>query len=127
MPKTILSICTSCNQADHKRQKPSQGSQLLAQVGSLIGDPDFAIQPVGCMWTCDKACSVAVTSLHKCTWYFTELPPTESAAALVDFARLYHESPDGSVDWKEFPEPLKQVGVIWIPGIPAISESASGY
>jgi predicted metal-binding protein len=125
MLKTILSICKSCNQADHKKQKPTQGSLLLSNLDTQISDPEIEIRPVECMWTCSRACSVAISSLHKCTWYFMDLPPENTTVALAEFAHLYHESPDGSVDWKNFPKELHDVGVIWIPGIPSTSESTS--
>ncbi|MGJ3251628.1 MAG: DUF1636 family protein [Elainellaceae cyanobacterium] len=54
--------------------------------------------------------------MHR-TFLFADLLPTESAEALLQFAELYHDSANGEVPWKQFPEVLKSSGMARIPPV----------
>ena len=118
MPNPTLFVCQSCNDATHKRIKPSQGAQLLEQLNTLQPqDSPLTIQPVGCLWMCSKACVVAVSATNQPTYLFTNLPPTESAKALLQFAKLYRQHDGDSIRYRELPEVLKSGSVAKIPAL----------
>jgi predicted metal-binding protein len=75
------------------------------------------IQPVGCLWTCDRACVVSIISLGKPTYLFTNLPTYESAIALLEFSKLYSSHKTGNIPWKQFPEALQKVSIAKIPSV----------
>lgn len=118
MSKTTLFVCQSCNDAAHKRMKPSQGAQLLEQLNTLQSqDSSLTIQPVDCLWMCSKACVVAVSAANQPTYLFTDLPPVESAEALLQFAELYHQHGGESIPYRQLPEALKSGSVAKIPPV----------
>lgn len=76
MSNPTLFVCQSCNDAVHKRIKPSQGAQLLEQLNTLQSqESPITIQPVDRLWMCSKACVVAVSAANQPTYLFTNLPP----------------------------------------------------
>jgi len=117
MPKHILFVCKSCNNAAHKRIKPSQGAQLLEQLNTFQSqDSSITIQPVDCLWMCSRACVIAFSAPGKATYLFTNIPTT-AAADLLTFGTLYHHSKDGNIPWKQFPEALQSAQVAKIPPV----------
>ncbi|MBE9075836.1 DUF1636 domain-containing protein [Romeria aff. gracilis LEGE 07310] len=118
MSKHILFVCQSCNDAAHKRIKPSQGAQLLEQLNTLQAqDSPITIQPVDCLWMCSRACVVSVSAPNRPTYLFTDLPLADSAAALLQFGELYRNSHNGDIPWKQCPEALQSAQVAKIPAV----------
>lgn len=121
MPKHTLFVCQSCHHSSGERpnNQPADGSRLLEQLNTLSTDQlqfdDFVIQPVNCLWTCDRPCAVAFSAPYKPTYLFTNLPTDEAAIALLQFANLYRDKKTGNVLWKQFPEVLQSVSVAKIP------------
>ncbi len=123
MPKYTLFVCKSCHRSSKKRPEnpPFDGTILLDQINTLCNeqfpDDEIEIQPVGCLWTCDKPCAVAFSAPTKPTYLFTTLPTDETAPALLQFGKLYCGSHTGDVPWKQFPEALQAVSVAKIPAV----------
>ncbi|NCJ05937.1 DUF1636 domain-containing protein [Synechococcales cyanobacterium C] len=74
MSKHTLFVCKSCHHSSEKRSndQPADGAQLLARLHTLCAEQSqsdrFKVQPVSCLWTCDKPCAVAFSALHKPTY-----------------------------------------------------------
>jgi predicted metal-binding protein len=123
MPKNTLFVCKSCHRSSAERpeDQPSDGTLLLEQLNRLYPEQfqtnEFEIQPVGCLWTCDRPCAVAFSAPCKPTYLFTNLPASDSAAALLQFSKLYLGSNTGDVPWKQFPEALQSASIAKIPGV----------
>jgi len=120
MTKHTLFVCQSCHHSEERPEhQPADGARLLEQINTLSTDrsqsDDFVIQPVNCLWTCDKPCAVAFSVPHKPTYLFTNLPTGEAAAALLEFANLYRDRKTGNVPWKEFPKALQEASIAKIP------------
>ena len=62
-----------------------------------------------------EACVVAISAANHPTYLFTNLPPTESAKALLQFAELYRQHNGDSIRYRELPEALKSGSVAKIP------------
>ncbi|MGV2831524.1 DUF1636 domain-containing protein [Myxosarcina sp. GI1(2024)] len=77
----------------------------------------MTIQPVGCLWMCSQAFVAAVSAANKLTYLFTDLPPDESAEALLQFAELYHQHDGESIRYRQLPETLKSGKIAKIPPV----------
>ncbi|PSN12603.1 hypothetical protein C7293_19430 [filamentous cyanobacterium CCT1] len=123
MPKHTLFVCQSCHHSSEERSKdqPTDGDCLLQQLNTLYNEQpqlkDFLIQPVGCLWTCDKPCAVAFSASHKTTYLLTNLPTDQAASALMCFGDLYISSSTGDLPWKQFPEILQSASIAKIPPV----------
>ncbi|NJK53792.1 MAG: DUF1636 domain-containing protein [Leptolyngbyaceae cyanobacterium SU_3_3] len=120
-PKPTFFVCQSCDRSSEERPKgqPADGARLLQQLNTLNTENtqsnEFEIQPVGCLWTCDRPCAVAFSAHHKPTYLFTNLLTHETAPALLQFGKLYFDSTTGDIPWKQFPEALQSVSIAKIP------------
>lgn len=118
MLKHTLFVCEACNcSKNNNLPDPALRCQyLLDQVLELspIKPDELNIQPAGCLWTCDRPCSVAFVAPQKFTYHFADLP-LESAPALIEFSNLYIESGDGYVLPANIPKPIRSKLLIRIP------------
>jgi len=121
MLKHTLFVCQSCHRSSEERSKdqPADGTRLLKHLSTLsTGQPnEFEIQPVGCLWICDKPCAVAFSTPHKPTYLFTNLPADDAAPALLEFGKRYLGSNTGDIPWKQIPEVLQAVSIAKIPAV----------
>lgn len=123
MLKHTLFVCQSCDRSSEERPKeqPAGGTRLLEQLNALgtehIQFNKFEIQPVGCLWTCDKPCAVAFCAPHKPTYLFTTLPTDQTAPALLEFGKRYLDNNTGDIPWKQFPEALQSVSIAKVPAV----------
>jgi predicted metal-binding protein len=117
-----LFVCKSCKLAESEEgDRVSVGSQLLNDLlehyQNWSRQSELTIQPVGCLWTCNRPCTVSLTAPNKATYLFMGLPIAESAAALLQFSELYLDSSDGDILWSKFPEVLKSGEIGRVPPI----------
>ncbi len=122
MSKSTLFVCQSCHHSSERpKDQPADGTRLLEQLNTLdtehIQSNEFEIQPVGCLWTCDRPCAAALSAPHKPTYLFTHLPADDVALALLEFGKLYLSSNTGDIPWKQFPEVLQSVSIAKIPAV----------
>jgi len=124
MPKHVLFICKSCQLATPEKQDKGQsdGNKLLNQLLALHQDwsrkSDLEIQAVECLWACSHPCVVAFSTTQKFAYLFTDLPPSDSAVALLQFGEYYLDSDDGNVLLSKFPEVIKSAELARIPPVP---------
>jgi predicted metal-binding protein len=120
-----LFVCTTC--AKVSEVDPSGGQQLLEQLMQLAQtwelEPQFSIQPVKCMFVCEKSCAISLTANGKYTYLFGHLNARDSATAILDCAEHYYRHPDGLLPYSSRPEPLKTTVLARIPPQP-ISQPA---
>ncbi len=79
---------------------------------------EYAIQSVECLSACNRPCVVAYAASHKTTLMFGDLPPLQSATAILQLAEQYHASSDGLVLRQERPDILKKGILARIPPLP---------
>jgi predicted metal-binding protein len=118
MPKHTLFVCEACNCSKNPNlPNPAMSCQyLFDQVLQLspIEPSELDIQPAGCLWTCDRPCSVAFLAPQKFTYHFADLS-LESAPDLIEFSNLYIKSEDGYVLPANIPEPIRSKLLVRIP------------
>lgn len=72
------------------------------------------------MSACSHACVVTFVAKDKCSYIFGDLPIQDeqinsTTAAILDCAAIYGDRADGTLAWKERPEPLKNGVIARIP------------
>ena len=75
------------------------------------------MQPVDCLWMCSRACVVAISAANQPTYLCLDLPPADSAEALLQVAELYHQYSGESIPYRQLPETLKSGSVAKIPPV----------
>jgi predicted metal-binding protein len=125
----VLFVCKACatNYIEGKPHGQSGGQQLLEQLQELHSDwelrDEFQLQEVGCMSACSRSCAVSFVAAGKYTYVFGDLPAQESAAAVLNCAKLYFANPEGYLAWADRPKPLKNGILARIPPL-SLLESA---
>jgi predicted metal-binding protein len=83
-------------------------SQLLQATEGDAAASRVSISSVRCLWACTRSCAVHVRGRDRVGYVLAGLAPTEeSARALLDYAGLYADSPDGAVPFRRWPVELK--------------------
>ncbi|WP_055076253.1 DUF1636 domain-containing protein [Pseudanabaena sp. 'Roaring Creek'] len=126
-----LLVCTTCASTwqNGKKVGISGGETLLKELSQLHQErasdklrSQFEIRAVSCMSACSHACVVTFVSEGKYSYLFGDLPidkenmPT-TASAILSCAEIYCDRADGSLAWKERPEPLKSGVIARIPPV----------
>lgn len=124
MPQHVLFVCKTCafSQTDHHYLEQSGGVHLLNALATAYQNwqlqAEFVLQDVECLSACNRSCAIVLAAPHKTTLMFGDLPPLESAAAILELSEQYFASADGVVPWKERPEILKKGILARIPPLP---------
>ena len=119
----VLMVCKTCATVyvEGKPQGKSGGQQLLEQLQELHSDwelrEDFQLQEVQCMSACSRSCAVSFVSPGKYTYLFGDLPAQDSAAAVLECAKLYFANSEGYLAWADRPKPLKNGILARIPPV----------
>ena len=125
MTKHILFVCTSCSTSiahdDITDDTITEGVLLLNQLQESQQDESengkLDIQKVGCLWTCDRPCSVTFACPGKYTYHFVDLNHAQSVAELQQFSELYINSPDGYVKPPKMPGELRSRLLVRVPPV----------
>jgi predicted metal-binding protein len=123
MTKHTLFVCKSCRRSSEElsENQPCEGSILLDKITTLSSEKyavELEIQPVGCLWACNRGCAVAVSNPDKPTYLLVDLPPDEeNASALLEFLQMYISHRKGAVNWDTLPKQLESAILACIPSV----------
>ena len=113
-----ITVCTNCR---HVGAPCRPGLDLLkhlqaaiAQAGAALSD-DFSLQGSVCMAGCERPCTVAFQETAKATYLFGDIAGEADIEALVSFAELYRDRPDGLTREGERPKMLDGKTLARIP------------
>lgn len=120
MMTTTIFVCDTCRYSREDREGPlgrTGGEMLAERLERLAGDAaGISVRRQSCLMGCDRFCNTAVTAPGKLTYVLGMFAPTEeSAAAVLDYARLHAESPTGQVPLKRWPQGVRGHFVARIP------------
>ncbi|MEA5600353.1 DUF1636 domain-containing protein [Nostoc sp. UHCC 0252] len=109
-----LFVCKSCSTVlDHEEADDrAEGNQLLLKLLETQKNNSaystVNIEPVGCLWSCVKkySCAVSFICPQKYTYHFVDLTE-ENIIELLEFSLLYQESQDGYVLPPKLPGKLR--------------------
>ena len=76
---------------------------------------EFLIAEVECLSACKRPCAIAFAASNKVSLMFGDLPPLESAAAILNLCEKYHASTNGIVARNERPQVLQKGILARIP------------
>ena len=114
--------CETCGHARLDEAGRVPGEVLLEALRAAhaeLADGDVELSTVRCLWSCSQSCAVHLRAPNKPGYVIARLEPSElTARALLAYARLYAQSEDGRVPFKQCPEPLKGHFVCRIPVAP---------
>ncbi|MBD1909256.1 MULTISPECIES: DUF1636 domain-containing protein [unclassified Leptolyngbya] len=122
MTKHTLFVCKSCSATiahdDVEDDTITEGVLLLRQLQELHSS-ELDVQSVGCLWTCDRPCSITFVCPGKYTYHFVDLNYSQSVSELQQFSELYINSADGYVKPPKMPGDLRSRLLVRIPPIEA--------
>jgi predicted metal-binding protein len=127
MAKHTLFVCKSCafSKSDQRHNGERGGVHLLNQLDDLYFqwqlNSEFIIQAVDCLSACNRFCAIVLAAPDKTTLMFGDLPPLQSADAILKLSEQYFASSDGIVPRQERPEALRK-GIL--ARIPPLSDRA---
>jgi predicted metal-binding protein len=118
-----LFVCTSCGakiaSPNDREDAQTAGAvlwqQLQAWMEASDANLDLSVRSVGCLWTCDRPCSVTLTSPGKYTYHFVDLDPAAHLEDLQQFSQLYLASADGYVKPPKMPGTLRSQLLVRVP------------
>ncbi len=124
MTKHALYVCKSCSfsltQRDYLGERG--GKYLFNQLDELYQNwflkADFALEELVCLSACKRPCAIALTGAGKMSLMFGDLPPLDSADAILQLCEQYHASTDGIIPRQERPKILQQGILARIPPPP---------
>jgi predicted metal-binding protein len=120
MTQHTVFVCKSCSAAiahdDVTEDTITEGVLLLQQLEKLESDA-LKVKAVGCLWTCDRPCSVTFACPGKYTYHFVDLNYAQSISELQQFGELYIHSVDGYVKPPKMPGELRSRLLVRIPPI----------
>lgn len=123
MTQHTLFVCKSCSATvaheDVAANSVTEGVLLLNQLKVLQHDAPFKgqvkVEAVGCLWTCDRPCSVTFACPGKYTYHFAGLSDTQSVTDLLEFSEQYINHPEGYVKPPEMPGDLRSRLLVRVP------------
>jgi len=109
-----LVVCTTCRFSSEEPVDAAGmpgGQRLLAAVTAAVeavGADGLRVEEQACLWACSSHCSIYLSQLGKPAYLAGRFAPTaQDAQAIVAFARLYADSPQGAVAYRDWPEGMK--------------------
>ncbi|KZL48890.1 hypothetical protein A2T98_15450 [Nodularia spumigena CENA596] len=127
MTTHTLFVCKSCSAvlSHEEADERAEGNQLLLKLLEVQKNDSIYstlnIQSVGCLWTCVKkySCAVSFVCPQKYTYHFVDL--TEDCITdLLQFSQLYQASQDGYVLPGKLPGKLRSHLLVRVPPTPDI-------
>lgn len=129
MSQTTLFVCTTCGITwdGGRRIGKSGGEKLLDRLHAQLqaqaeSAETVSLRSVECMSACDRGCVVSLCATGKFTYLFGNLPADDDrlndvSQALLDIARCYDRTEDGTLRWSERPPLLKKRAIAQIPPV----------
>ena len=111
-------VCVTCRGPDDAPDGPRAGQRLFDALVSEA-DTGFEPVPVECLSVCKRPCTVSFAAPGKWTYVYGDLVPETAAPVVRAAARLYAETPDGLIPWKQRPDAIKKGVVARIPPLTA--------
>ena len=109
-----LVVCTTCRFSSEEpldAAGQSGGHSLLNAVAVALeaaGAGDLRVEAQACLWACSSHCTVYLTEPGKPGYLAGRFAPTpQDAEAITAFARLYADSREGAVPYRDWPEGMK--------------------
>ena len=114
---TVL-VCITCRNSTDPTDAPRPGLKLAKATTQALGnDGDINVVRIRCLGNCDRGLSAAIRRTDAWTYVFGNLNADNDGPALIAGARLFAESADGLMPWRNRPDPLKRGLIARVPPI----------
>jgi predicted metal-binding protein len=125
--RAVVLVCITCRSpagtGEGAAPDERAGRVLAEGTARAAGDSaDVSVIKVRCLANCGRGPSAAIRCQDRWTYVFGHLTPDADGPALIAGARLLAQSTDGTMPWKERPEPLKRGLIARIPPADYIGE-----
>ena len=108
---TTITICDTCKRGDwaEKGIEKTDGEVLAALIEQAAEKvPGVKTRRHSCLMGCGKGCNLAIQAEGKLTYVMGDFEPvSDSAAGIVEYARLHAESETGQVAFRNWPQTVK--------------------
>ena len=115
-PTEIL-VCKKClagEEAPEEGLRP--GERLHAALEGADWPEGITITGVECLQNCDHGCSLAMRGgAARWTYVYGNLDETSHLEMLTEGLRLYHQTKDGVIPWRQRPDHFKKNCIARIP------------
>jgi len=114
---TTLVLCETCGYDAAQPDAVRPGECLASEVEALLQvDDDLAIRRTRCLMACQRHCTALLRAPGKIAYVLGGFRPnSESAEALLDYARNYQLSDTGQVPFRDWPVGIKGKFIARIP------------
>ncbi|MDQ7070447.1 MAG: DUF1636 domain-containing protein [Rhodobacterales bacterium] len=119
---TWITICDTCKRDgwEDSQMDVTDGEVLAALIEDQAQGSAIKTRRVSCLMGCTRSCNIAIQAAGKLAYTLGEFTPDkDTAAAIVDYARLHAESETGQVPYRTWPQPIKGHFVTRHPPLPA--------
>ena len=122
---TRVYVCVTCRQ-EGDPDPIRAGARLHAELArDCADDASLVVIPVECLSVCKRPCTVSFAATDKWTYVYGDFPADTSAGTVRQAARLYAETIDGLIPWKQRPDAIKKGVIARIPPLPASAAKAT--
>lgn len=108
---TTITICDTCKRPDWaERGVLKTDGEVLAGLieAAATGVEGVKTRRHACLMGCGKGCNLAIQAHNKLTYVMGGFDPaTDSAADIVEYARLHHQAETGQVPFRSWPPGVK--------------------
>jgi predicted metal-binding protein len=122
-----IHVCTTCR-AEGEPLEPREaraGARLYAALKTARSENDPDVLAIECFSVCRRPCTVGFSAPGSWTYVYGDFAAETEPAEILAAARLYSESPQGLIPWKQRPKALKKGVVARFPPLPTIIEPRS--
>ena len=119
-PEIELLVCIKCRrQTEVPEGDKRPGEHFYDQLVSHDARDGVTIRPVECLSNCSQGCSIALRGPGRWTYVYGNFHEDEHVETVREGARLYQQTSDGLVPWRERPEHFRKNCIARIPPLEA--------
>jgi predicted metal-binding protein len=125
--QVVVHVCTTCR-AEGEPLQPSdvrRGAKLYRALKACRSSGDPQVEPVECLSVCRRPCTISFSAAGSWTYIYGDFAADADPNEILAAARLYAQSPQGLIPWKQRPEALKKGVVARVPPLRKTTEFAS--
>jgi predicted metal-binding protein len=121
--EVAILVCRTCRDSSGSDASPRPGQILAAATQRAAAQHHIPVVEIECLGNCKRRLSAALMKEGAWSYVFGDLT-VDSAADLVEGARLFAASTDGLLPWRGRPESLKRGLIARIPPLSLIGTNS---
>jgi predicted metal-binding protein len=115
-PETELLVCIKCNGGRDIPADDRRPGQALYDGLQARGLPEgVRLTAVECLQNCDHGCTIALRGGNRWSYLYGNVDEVTHPDMIAEGARLYHDTEDGLIPWRQRPEHFKRNCIARLP------------